>query len=211
MKRIVLFLITNLAIVLVLSVSMRLLGVEPYLNAQGLNLDALLLFAAIMGFGGAFISLALSKWMAKKSVGAQLITTPRTPTEQWLVQTVARQAQQAGVRMPEVAIWEADEVNAFATGMSRNSSLVAVSTGLLPARAGTTSDDSSRSGSCASIVALAEISMSSTSALPSSRRRPVSTIRPSKYSFETVPSDSRSSPPRSSVRGNTPGRPRGPA
>lgn len=131
MKRIALFLITNLAIVLVLSLSMRLLGVEPYLNAQGLNLNALLLFAAIMGFGGAFISLALSKWMAKKSVGAQLISTPRTPTEQWLLQTVARQAQQAGVRMPEVAIWESNEVNAFATGMSRNSSLVAVSTGLL--------------------------------------------------------------------------------
>jgi heat shock protein HtpX len=131
MKRIVLFLATNLAIVLVLSISMRLLGVEPYLNAQGLNLGSLLIFAAVMGFGGAFISLAISKWMAKKSVGAQVITAPRTPTEQWLVQTVARQAQAVGIRMPEVAIWESPDVNAFATGMSKNSALIAVSTGLL--------------------------------------------------------------------------------
>jgi heat shock protein HtpX len=131
MKRIVLFLATNLAIVLVLSVSMRLLGVEPYLNEQGLHLGSLLVFAAVMGFGGAFLSLAISKWMAKKSVGAQTITTPRTPTEQWLMQTVARQARAAGVKMPEVAIWESPDVNAFATGMSKNSSLIAVSTGLL--------------------------------------------------------------------------------
>jgi len=131
MKRIVLFLATNLAIVLVLSISMRLLGVEPYLNEQGLNLGSLLIFAAVMGFGGAFISLAMSKWMAKKSVGAQVISTPRTPTEQWLVQTVARQAQAAGITMPEVAIWESPDVNAFATGMSKNRSLIAVSTGLL--------------------------------------------------------------------------------
>ena len=131
MKRIVLFLVTNLAIVLVLSITMRLLGVEPYLNASGLNLGALLIFAAIMGFGGSLISLALSKWMAKKSVGAEVITDPRTPEELWLVQTVARQAQAAGIRMPEVAIYDAPDVNAFATGMSKNSSLVAVSTGLL--------------------------------------------------------------------------------
>lgn len=131
MKRTVLFLATNLAIVLVLSISMRLLGVEPYLNAQGLNLSSLLIFAAVMGFGGAFISLAMSKWMAKKSVGAQVITAPRTPTEQWLMQTVARQAQAVGIRMPEVAIWESPDVNAFATGMSKNRSLIAVSTGLL--------------------------------------------------------------------------------
>ncbi len=131
MKRVALFLATNLAIVLVLSVTMRLLGVEPYLNEQGLNLASLLVFAAVMGFGGAFISLAISKWTAKKSVGAQVITEPRTPTEQWLVQTVARQAQTAGIGMPEVAIWDSPEVNAFATGMNRNSSLIAVSTGLL--------------------------------------------------------------------------------
>ncbi len=131
MKRIVLFLATNLAIVLVLSITMRLLGVEPYLNANGLNLQALLIFAAVMGFGGSFISLAMSKWMAKKSVGAQVITDPRTPEELWLVQTVARQAQAAGIKMPEVAIFDSPEVNAFATGMTKNSSLVAVSTGLL--------------------------------------------------------------------------------
>lgn len=131
MKRIVLFLATNLAIVLVLSITMRLLGVEPYLNANGLDLQALLVFAAIMGFGGAFISLAISKWTAKMSTGAQVITDPRTPEEIWLVQTVARQAQAAGIRMPEVAIYDSPDVNAFATGMSKNSSLVAVSTGLL--------------------------------------------------------------------------------
>ena len=131
MKRIVLFLATNLVIVLVLSITMRLLGVEPYLNAHGLNLQALLVFAAIMGFGGALISLALSKWTARMSVGARVITDPRTPEELWLVQTVARQAQAAGIRMPEVAIYDSPEVNAFATGMSKNASLVAVSTGLL--------------------------------------------------------------------------------
>ncbi len=131
MKRVFLFLATNMAIVLVLSITMRLLGVEPYLNESGLNLGALLIFAAVMGFGGSLISLALSKWMAKKSVGAQVITDPRTPEELWLVQTVARQAQAAGIKMPEVAIYDAPDVNAFATGMSKNSSLVAVSTGLL--------------------------------------------------------------------------------
>jgi heat shock protein HtpX len=131
MKRIVLFLATNLAIVLVLSVTMRLLGVEPYLNEQGLNLNALLIFAAVMGFGGAFISLAISKWTAKMSVGAQVITDPRTQTERWLVQTVMRQAREAGIGMPEVAIYDSPEVNAFATGMNKNAALVAVSTGLL--------------------------------------------------------------------------------
>ena len=131
MKRIALFIATNLAIVLVLSVTLRLLGVEPYLNEQGLDLGALLIFAAVFGFGGAFISLAISKWTAKMSVGARVITDPRGAEELWLVQTVARQAQAAGIKMPEVAIWDAPEVNAFATGMSKNSSLVAVSTGLL--------------------------------------------------------------------------------
>ena len=133
MKRIVLFLATNLAIVLVLSISMRLLGVEPYLNEQGLNLNALLVFAAVMGFGGAFISLAISKWSAKTAVGAQVIGAPRTPTERWLVETVKRQAQAAGIGMPEVAIYDAPEVNAFATGMNKNNALVAVSSGLLQA------------------------------------------------------------------------------
>jgi heat shock protein HtpX len=131
MKRILLFLATNMAIVLVLSVTMRLLGVEPYLNANGLNLGSLLIFAAVMGFGGSLISLAISKWTAKMSVGAQVITEPRNAKERWLVETVARQAQAAGISMPEVAIYESPDVNAFATGMSKNSSLVAVSTGLL--------------------------------------------------------------------------------
>jgi heat shock protein HtpX len=131
MKRVFLFLATNLAIVLVLSITMRLLGVEPYLNESGLNLNALLIFAAVMGFGGSFISLAMSKWMAKKSVGAMVIDDPRTPEELWLVQTVARQAQAAGIQMPEVAIYDSPDVNAFATGMNKNAALVAVSSGLL--------------------------------------------------------------------------------
>jgi heat shock protein HtpX len=131
MKRIVLFLATNLAIVLMLSVTMRLLGVEPYLTAQGLNLNSLLIFAAVMGFGGSLISLALSKWTAKMSVGAQVIEQPRTQEELWLVDTVRRQARAAGIGMPEVAIYDSPEVNAFATGMNKNNALVAVSTGLL--------------------------------------------------------------------------------
>lgn len=131
MKRIFLFLATNLAIVLVLSLSMTLLGVEPWLNANGINFEALLIFAAIFGFGGSFISLAISKWMAKKSVGARVITTPANAEEQWLYSTVERHAQSAGLKTPEVAIYDAPDMNAFATGMSKNSSLVAVSTGLL--------------------------------------------------------------------------------
>ncbi len=131
MKRIFLFLATNLAIVLVLSVTMRLLGVEPYLNEQGLNLTSLLIFAAVMGMGGSLISLAISKWSAKRAVGAQVIESPRTPEEIWLVNTVQRQAQAAGIGMPEVAIYASPEVNAFATGMNKNNALVAVSTGLL--------------------------------------------------------------------------------
>jgi heat shock protein HtpX len=131
MKRIFLFLATNFAIVLVLSVTMRLLGVEPYLNEQGLNLTSLLIFAAVMGMGGSLISLAISKWSAKRAVGAQVIETPRTPEEIWLVNTVQRQAQAAGIGMPEVAIYDSPEVNAFATGMNKNNALVAVSTGLL--------------------------------------------------------------------------------
>ena len=131
MKRIFLFLATNLAIVLVLSVTMRLLGVEPYLNANGLNLGSLLIFAAVMGFGGSFISLAISKWSVKKSMGVQVIETPSNSTEFWLVETIRKFATEAGIQMPEVGIYPAPEVNAFATGMSRNSSLIAVSTGLL--------------------------------------------------------------------------------
>ena len=131
MKRIVLFLATNLAILLVLSVSMRLLGVEPWLNEQGLNLTALLIFAAVMGFGGSLISLAVSKWMAKKMMGVRVIKAPSNTTEAWLVDTVRKYARQAGIGMPEVGIYDAPDVNAFATGMSRNKALIAVSTGLL--------------------------------------------------------------------------------
>ena len=130
-KRIGLFLITNLAVVFVLSITAQLLGVNHWLTANGLNLGGLLVFSMLFGFGGAFISLAISKWMAKRSTGAHVIDEPRNPTERWLVDTVARQAQAAGIGMPEVAIYEAPEINAFATGMSRNSALVAVSTGLL--------------------------------------------------------------------------------
>lgn len=131
MKRILYFLATNLAILLVLSVTMRILGVEPYLNANGLDLNNLLAFAAIMGFGGAFISLAISKWSAKRMSGAVVIVDAITPTEIWLIKTVRQQADMVGIRMPEVAIFDSPEVNAFATGMTKNSSLVAVSSGLL--------------------------------------------------------------------------------
>jgi heat shock protein HtpX len=131
MKRIFYFLVTNLAIVLVLSITMRLLGVEPFLNANGLNLNSLLIFAAVMGFGGAFISLAISKWSAKQMSGAVTIENPKTPDEIWLMNIVKKQSQAVGIQMPEVAIFNSPAVNAFATGMSRNSSLVAVSSGLL--------------------------------------------------------------------------------
>ena len=131
MKRIFYFLVTNLAIVLVLSITMRLLGVEPFLNANGLNLNSLLIFATVMGFGGAFISLAISKWSAKQMSGAVTIENPKTPDEIWLMNIVKKQSQAVGIQMPEVAIFNSSAVNAFATGMSRNSSLVAVSSGLL--------------------------------------------------------------------------------
>lgn len=131
MKRILYFLATNLAIILMLSFTMRILGVEPYLNANGLDLKNLLAFAAIMGFGGAFISLAMSKWSAKRMSGAVVIEEAKTPTEIWLLKTVRAQADMVGIKMPEVAVFDSPEVNAFATGMTKNSSLVAVSTGLL--------------------------------------------------------------------------------
>ena len=135
MKRIFLFLATNLAIVVVLSITLRLLGFERILDEQGagLNINSLLLFAAVFGFGGSFMSLAMSKWTAKRFTGAQVIDMPRNAQEHWLVTTVQRQAEQAGIGMPEVAIYNAPDVNAFATGMSRNDALVAVSTGLLNA------------------------------------------------------------------------------
>ncbi len=135
MKRIFLFLVTNLAVIAVLSITLRLLGFEGILDQQGvdLNLNSLLLFAAVFGFGGSLISLAISKWSAKRMTGAQVIEQPSNPTERWLVQTVERQAKAAGIGMPEVAIYNSPEINAFATGMSRNNALVAVSSGLLEA------------------------------------------------------------------------------
>jgi heat shock protein HtpX len=130
MKRIVLFLATNLAVLLVLSTVVRLLGLERYLGATG-GMGGLLAFAAVFGFGGAFISLLMAKWMAKRSMGVQVITEPRDATEQWLVSTVRAQAEQAGIGMPEVGVFPSPEPNAFATGANRNKALVAVSTGLL--------------------------------------------------------------------------------
>ena len=139
MKRIFLFLLTNIAVLIVLSISIAIIekvfGIDLSQLDQtgGLNMQGLLIFAAILGFGGSLISLALSKWMAKRATGAVVIESPRTSAEQWLVETVRRQAKQAGIGMPEVAIYEAPDINAFATGMSRNNALVAVSTGLLEA------------------------------------------------------------------------------
>ncbi|MBK9955413.1 MAG: protease HtpX [Rhodocyclaceae bacterium] len=130
MKRIFLLIVTNMAVMVVLSIAASVLGVNRYLAANGINYGQLLGFAAIMGFGGAFISLLMSKTMAKFSTGAQVITTPGNSTEYWLMETVGRQAKAAGIGMPEVAIYEG-EPNAFATGASKNNSLVAVSTGLL--------------------------------------------------------------------------------
>ena len=130
MKRVFLFIFTNLAVMLVLGVAASLLGVNRYQTANGLDLSALLGFAALMGFGGAFISLLISKPVAKWSTGAQVINDSPDPTHQWLVTTVKRFADESGVRMPEVAIFEGDP-NAFATGAFKNSALVAVSTGLL--------------------------------------------------------------------------------
>lgn len=131
MKRVFYFLLTNIAIMLVLSVTMRLLGVGTYLTANGLNYTSLLIFSGVMGFGGAFISLAISKWTAKRMSGAVVIEQANTETERWLLSTVREQADKVGIQMPEVAIFDSPEVNAFATGMTKNSSLVAVSTGLL--------------------------------------------------------------------------------
>jgi heat shock protein HtpX len=133
MKRIFLFLVTNIAILLVLSVTLRLLGIDRILDEQdvGISFNALLAFSAVLGFGGSLISLFLSKWMAKSMTGAQVIDVPSNMTERWLVETVRRQAQKAGIGMPEVAIYESPEINAFATGWNRDSALVAVSTGLL--------------------------------------------------------------------------------
>ena len=132
-KRVALFIATNLAVLLVLSVVLRLLGVDQMLDESGagINYEALLILSVVIGFGGSFISLALSKWMAKRSTGAKVIESPSNDTEAWLFGTVQRLSQQAGIDMPEIAVYDAPDMNAFATGARRNSALVAVSTGLL--------------------------------------------------------------------------------
>jgi len=133
MKRIGLFILTNIAIMVVLSIVLRLLGVDSLLaeNGSDLNIQALLIFSAVIGMVGSFISLAMSKWSAKRMTGAKVISQPQNKTQKWLLETVQRQASRAGIKMPEVAIYESPDVNAFATGMSRNNSLVAVSSGLI--------------------------------------------------------------------------------
>jgi heat shock protein HtpX len=133
MKRVFLFIVTNLAIVLVLSITLRLLGIDSMLDQQGTGIDfnSLLILSAVLGFGGSFISLLMSKWSAKRMTGAHVIDVPANTTERWMFDTVKRQADRAGIGMPEVAIYDSPEINAFATGWNRNNALVAVSTGLL--------------------------------------------------------------------------------
>jgi heat shock protein HtpX len=133
MTRMLLFLATNAAVLVLISIVFSLFGLDGVLDQYGqdLNLTALLILSAIIGFSGSLISLFLSKFMAKRSMGVQVIEQPRSQHERWLLETVRRQAQQAGIAMPEVGIWDAPEMNAFATGWNRNSALVAVSTGLL--------------------------------------------------------------------------------
>ncbi len=133
MTRIFLFLATNAAVLVLVAIVFQAFGIEGILAENGVDLDlrALLVFSAVIGFGGSFISLAMSKFMAKRAMGVQVIEAPRNGTEQWLLETVRRQAREAGIGMPEVGIFNAAEPNAFATGMRRNDALVAVSTGLL--------------------------------------------------------------------------------
>jgi len=133
MKRVILFIATNLAIIVLLSITLRILGVDSILDAQGmnLNLNALLVLSAVFGMGGSFISLAISKWTTKRFTGARVIDRPRNDSESWLMNTVKRHANGAGIGMPEVAIYDSPDPNAFATGARRNKALVAVSTGLL--------------------------------------------------------------------------------
>ena len=133
MKRIALFLTTNIAVLVILGIVLSVLGVDSLLQENNVDLDlqALLIFSAVFGMGGSFISLAMSKWSAKRMTGAQVITQPQNTTQQWLLDTVKRQAEQAGIAMPEVAVYNSPDINAFATGMSRNNALVAVTTGLI--------------------------------------------------------------------------------
>lgn len=131
MKRIGLFLLTNIAVIAVAMLAMNILGVGNYMEGTSLNLNNLFMFALIFGFAGSFISLAMSKFIAKMSTGAKVIEVARNSDEQWLLDTVARQAAKAGIKTPEVAIYDSPQPNAFATGMTKNRSLVAVSTGLM--------------------------------------------------------------------------------
>jgi heat shock protein HtpX len=133
MMRIALFIGTNIAIIALISVTFRLLGIEGLLQSNNVDLDlnALLVFSAVIGFSGSLISLFISKWMAKRSMGVQVIEQPRNQTERWLVEIVSRQAKNAGIKMPEVGIFDSPSPNAFATGWNKNDALVAVSTGLL--------------------------------------------------------------------------------
>ena len=133
MKRIMLFIFTNIAIMAVLSITLRLLGVDSILaeNGSDLNIQALVILSGVIGFGGSFISLLISKWMAKRMTGAVVITNPKTNMEKWLISTVEKQAKIVGIKMPEVAIFPSTAMNAFATGASKNKALMAVSQGLL--------------------------------------------------------------------------------
>ena len=133
MQRIFLFLITNIAIMVILSITLRILGVESLLmqNGSDLNINALVIFSGVFGFGGAFISLAISKWMAKRMTGAIVISSPKNNMEKWLIKTVKNQSEIVGIKMPEVAIFPSNQMNAFATGATKNNALVAVSQGLL--------------------------------------------------------------------------------
>jgi len=131
MKRMFLFLATNLAIIVVISITTSIFGFDRFITANGLNLEALLGFSLVVGFTGSFISLWISKWMAKQTYGIYIIESPKNSGESWLLETVRSQAHKAGVSMPEVGIYDSPEVNAFATGSSKNNALVAVSTGLM--------------------------------------------------------------------------------
>ena len=133
MQRILLFLLTNIAIMVILSITLRILGVDSLLmqNGSDLNINALVIFSGVFGFGGAFISLAISKWMAKRMTGAKVISSPSNNIEKWLIETVENQSKTVGIKMPEVAIFPSSQMNAFATGASKNNALVAVSQGLL--------------------------------------------------------------------------------
>jgi heat shock protein HtpX len=133
MKRIALFFATNIAVLVILSIVLSVFGVDSLLQQNNVDLDlqALLIFSAVFGMGGSFISLAMSKWSAKRMTGAQVIEQPQNKTQEWLLSTVKLQAERAGIAMPEVAVYNSPDINAFATGMSRNRALVAVSTGLI--------------------------------------------------------------------------------